>query len=526
MWKLVIEDDEGKRTVVPLTRDEYSIGRQDRNTIRLTERNVSRTHARIVKLADPTDSGRVHFMVEDLTSYNGVYVNGLRVASSQELTHGDLVQIGDYRVVIQDESITDIPPSSVITADLKSTIPQRNRGSELLERPDRLVMLAGPTPGAEYPLSTQKIVIGRAEEADISVNHNSVSRIHCEIHALGEGRFEIVDKGSSNGIHVNAAELRRGIIEAGDVIELGDVKFKFVGAGQVFRPGATESQQLSAIGDRTATGLVANGRAFQLLPYVSFGICFLIAAVVYVQYGRPPEAPPVSPEAQFLADSRAICEQSDCLSVRDKVEGDLPQSSSLRRSEAYFAIQNRWADTMLQLAAQEPDLVKRQAMLVRVAEASTVEESRRKTASEASRTLETVLKAQERVADATPTETPGPPPDGVPAPRPATQAPAPNSDNGTAPPKPPAITTPKVRPEGDPPKPPPAPTSGETSELSKVRELLGHGDEASMAQARKILEPKVFGNRATPQEIDALYKICKAMHDPTCQAAVRPKLSK
>ena len=44
MWKLVIEDDEGKRTVVPLTRDDYTIGRKEGNTIRLTERNVSRDH--------------------------------------------------------------------------------------------------------------------------------------------------------------------------------------------------------------------------------------------------------------------------------------------------------------------------------------------------------------------------------------------------------------------------------------------------------------------------------------------------
>ncbi len=52
MWKLVIEDDEGKRTVVPLSREQYSIGRKDGNTIRLTERNVSREHARIVKKAN------------------------------------------------------------------------------------------------------------------------------------------------------------------------------------------------------------------------------------------------------------------------------------------------------------------------------------------------------------------------------------------------------------------------------------------------------------------------------------------
>ena len=47
MWKLVIEDDESKRTVGPLTRDDYTIGRQEGNTIRLSERNVSRSHGRI-----------------------------------------------------------------------------------------------------------------------------------------------------------------------------------------------------------------------------------------------------------------------------------------------------------------------------------------------------------------------------------------------------------------------------------------------------------------------------------------------
>ena len=46
MFKLVIEDDEGNKTVVPVIRDEITIGRKDGNTIRLTERNVSRDHAR------------------------------------------------------------------------------------------------------------------------------------------------------------------------------------------------------------------------------------------------------------------------------------------------------------------------------------------------------------------------------------------------------------------------------------------------------------------------------------------------
>ncbi len=116
MWKLLIEDDEGKRTVVPLPRDDYTIGRQEGNTIRLTERNVSREHGRIRRAqdnaggaADTRDSLKGttgdHFVLEDRSSYNGLFVNGLRVASTQSLQNGDLIQIGDYRIVLQDDAV-------------------------------------------------------------------------------------------------------------------------------------------------------------------------------------------------------------------------------------------------------------------------------------------------------------------------------------------------------------------------------------------------------------------------------------
>jgi pSer/pThr/pTyr-binding forkhead associated (FHA) protein len=73
MFKLVIQDDEGKTTVVPLIRDEITIGRKEGNTIRLTERNVSRKHAKISRA-----NGAV--AIEDLGSYNGVRVNGTRIS--------------------------------------------------------------------------------------------------------------------------------------------------------------------------------------------------------------------------------------------------------------------------------------------------------------------------------------------------------------------------------------------------------------------------------------------------------------
>jgi pSer/pThr/pTyr-binding forkhead associated (FHA) protein/tetratricopeptide (TPR) repeat protein len=89
MYKLIIQDDEGKTTVVPLIRDEITIGRKEGNTIRLTERNVSRRHARLVKA-----SGNV--VIEDLDSYNGIRVNGTRIQGRVSVAETDRIQIGDY----------------------------------------------------------------------------------------------------------------------------------------------------------------------------------------------------------------------------------------------------------------------------------------------------------------------------------------------------------------------------------------------------------------------------------------------
>src|SRR5258707_15059610 len=96
MWKLTIEDDEGKRTPLALMRDEYSVGRAEENTVRLTERNISRKHAFLRR----NDSG---WVISDSASYNGSYVNGARIVGDHTIAQGDVVQIGDYRLVFDDE---------------------------------------------------------------------------------------------------------------------------------------------------------------------------------------------------------------------------------------------------------------------------------------------------------------------------------------------------------------------------------------------------------------------------------------
>jgi pSer/pThr/pTyr-binding forkhead associated (FHA) protein len=93
-FSLIIEDDAGKQIVVPFAKDVITIGRKEGNTIRLTERNVSRFHAKLLK-----ENGSVR--VEDLSSFNGIKLNGDRISGVALVNSGDVIEIGDYHLELR-----------------------------------------------------------------------------------------------------------------------------------------------------------------------------------------------------------------------------------------------------------------------------------------------------------------------------------------------------------------------------------------------------------------------------------------
>ncbi len=283
MFKLVIQDDEGKTTVVPLARDEITIGRKEGNTIRLTERNVSRRHARILRA-----NGEV--TIEDLGSYNGIRVNNARIAERVQLRVSDQVQIGDYKLFLKAEglehvddaktvpiervetatSIDAVPavessaPPMPLAATAAGTMPPGrmvgNPNQTLVALGDtdpagrpiatpavhgninqpvvgyaRMVVLSSNFAGSEFELSRPQMIIGRTDENDIVINHRSISRNHAKIvREPDTGRYTISDLQSSNGVRVNGQDYGKVELRRGDVIDLGHVRMRFVDAGEEY----------------------------------------------------------------------------------------------------------------------------------------------------------------------------------------------------------------------------------------------------------------------------------------------------
>jgi ABC transport system ATP-binding/permease protein len=503
MWKLTIEDDQASKTVVHLVRDDYTIGRAEENTVRLTERNISRRHARLSKPGE-------RWLLLDMTSYNGCYVNGQRVSERHEIVHGDLVQLGDYRLQVLDDSI--IEPA---TFDKAVTMPAAPRSQGLLGQPDRLVMVAGPSVGAEYPLLQEHpLVMGRGEECDVPINHPSVSRVHAEVKPLGDGRYEIVDRESANGVRVNGVELPRTLLDARDVIELGDVILKFIPAGDIYVPGADESQQASAFtlgGSSLGPYAYPGPGALGKLPHglklaaIGGGVALLVAlGVVIATRGGSPE-PEIASGSELtdtamrtLTEAKALLDKGDVDGAMRKAS-DIPEASNARKTVEYRQIQGAWADALFAKANDSRDPAQKRALLDQIARASTVDSIRRKRAAN-----ELASQGGDSVDISDLPSAPKDPPK-------VAATPHPNSGNADQPgvaadPKQVAAakalapaTLVRRNPFDDPTQAAPA-----TDQTSKLQ------------QAKASLQQKVRNGQATDRDLKMLHTVCQQLGDASC----------
>ncbi len=293
--KLHIKDDAGKTTTVPMARDEITIGRKDGNTIRLTEKNVSRTHARLIKKGE-----EVH--VEDLSRY-GTRVNGERIQQIRRVGAGDSIQIGDYTLTLEGLKAVEPPAPAVQAAAAPAAVdPKAEARKKEVEQAARAHIAAAkaelsedkpkdtPAPakkdatnppaeeerksrgagkkrigashptlvavtthlaGTEFPITSDTAILGRTGENDIKVDHHSISRNHAKV-VVKDGQVRMVDLQSKNGIRVNGEYWEESVLKSGDIIELGKVQFRFVEKGEefIFRPEDYTAEALAASGSQ------------------------------------------------------------------------------------------------------------------------------------------------------------------------------------------------------------------------------------------------------------------------------------
>lgn len=510
IWKLTIEDDEGQKTVVPLVREEYTLGRREGHTIRLTERNVSRDHAKIKK----DDNGG--YLLEDLGSYNGVFVNGHRVAEPTKLATGDLILIGDYRIEAHNE---DAPKQAVSVAPPKQTSapPVAKPREPVAEKtlPHRLVLLTpGENGGKEFALDKATMIIGRGEEVDIRVNHSSVSRQHCELQSSDQEHFEVVDSGSANGIRVNGQDVKRALLSPGDTLELGDVQLKYIPAGQAFVYDAAAAEAAREASDRPRKG----GGMMIVIAIAVIGA--LIGGIVLAKSGGSTDTPAnastgssatSTPEMASIEKAYKLKQDGDPVAAHAEVKS-ITKDSALRKDKRYVEIENAWADKMIASIKAETDIPKKKGILTEIL-ASGADESYR-------------THAADLLAELEPKPAPSTSDTVVPEPEPTTTV-APTATTAVKPP--PTATTTTAKPTATtPPTTTTKPTATAAPPTGKCSVYKGDYVGAMRAKdyecVRSFLMPRLNAGAISTGEARYLKAACGALGDVACEKRAAEKL--
>lgn len=185
-----------------------TIGRSSNNDIQIAEQHVSRQHA-VVAYRDGV------FMVSDLGSSNGTFVNDNAVDEPFPLFAGD-----EIRLYVPTLNFHALEPGDVEAAEDSGNIslmPQTGQGS--------LIVTNGPQEGQTIPLVLEEVLIGRATNNatwEILLQDPSVSRPHAKIIRRDDQWF-VEDLGSSNGTRVNKDPVTNDPVRLtdGDTLELG-----------------------------------------------------------------------------------------------------------------------------------------------------------------------------------------------------------------------------------------------------------------------------------------------------------------
>ena len=89
MAKLVIFDSEGRHEVE--LKEYNKVGRLPQNDVQILDRIVSKEHA-VIEVSQPDE-----FVISDLGSLNGTYVNRQKISGKQKLQDGDEISLGNTR---------------------------------------------------------------------------------------------------------------------------------------------------------------------------------------------------------------------------------------------------------------------------------------------------------------------------------------------------------------------------------------------------------------------------------------------
>jgi len=187
-----------------------TIGRLASNDICIPEQHVSRQHA-VINYRDGI------FMITDLGSANGTFVNDKQLTEPFPLAHGDEIRLYvptlQFSATVSEEDQRKAEEQGTLITASVST----GKG--------KLIITTGPQEGHTIPLMLNQVTVGRATSKstwEVGLQDPSVSRPHARME-LVDTTWVLYDLGSANGTLVNSVPVNEKgrPLRDGDIITFG-----------------------------------------------------------------------------------------------------------------------------------------------------------------------------------------------------------------------------------------------------------------------------------------------------------------
>ena len=234
MTKIILQFKDAVLKEIPVEEELVTIGRKADNTICIDNLAVSGHHARIFKAGD-------WFLIEDLDSLNGTFVNGKMIKESP-LKNGDEVLIGKHvlKFVSTDVAATSEPEAvlkkgvaggtmiidSKVQQEMLAQISKDRSVSSVGEALGRLMVLEGSTDQNEYDLTERVISIGKDSSAKIRLKGFFSPKFAAFVNRGKEGYFISPASGKEIKVNQEAVSGRRKL-QDGDVVQVAGLKMHF-----------------------------------------------------------------------------------------------------------------------------------------------------------------------------------------------------------------------------------------------------------------------------------------------------------
>lgn len=187
-----------------------TIGRAPENTIRLGDLSVSRQHARLRR----DEQGK--YLVEEVRSTNGIFLNENKLAAPTRLQEGDEIKVGAYVLRFAEELAATTDRLQALFAPSENTFIRKPEESTATG------VLVNEANNAIFNLTQDRIVFGNEGEVDIRVP--SAAPLRASIFRRGD-LFYICSETGAPCVRVNGILIMNAQLQYNDVIEIGGRRF-------------------------------------------------------------------------------------------------------------------------------------------------------------------------------------------------------------------------------------------------------------------------------------------------------------